>query len=419
MIKSGSDKLAVVYAAGSASPLTIKAASLGVCEIVILFDEDCSENDKKEIQLLTKYVISYDISGLNEEEIIEILKKENVKGILTFSEYKLKIIAELCERMNFPGHSLETVNALTDKYKQRESLAQDNINVVKHTIINRENYEINCEKVGFPAILKPRTGAGSKWTRKVLSLTEVKRTLFEFPENLEYVLEEFLECNAAIKDKYYGDYVSVESIHQNNESKQVCITAKLPLTNNFSETGMFVPHPFSKELAEKILEVEAKAIKALGITEGITHTEIKLTDQGPRIIEVNGRLGGYVSEIIKRASGIDLVKVALMISLGRKVDMNLSVDSLSKVFFEIFLEAPAVENAVFSGIEGLEKIKSMPNIAHVNIRKSIGDIVDYRLGTENNIGVVYGDAEDFEQFEETINIVRNTITPKFTTERGE
>ncbi len=419
MIKSGSDKLAVVYAAGSASPLTIKAASLGVCEIVILFDEACNENDKKEIQLLTKYVISYDISGLNEEEIIEILKKENVKGILTFSEYKLKIIAELCERMNFPGHSLETVNALTDKYKQRESLAQDNINVVKHTIINRENYEINCEKVGFPAILKPRTGAGSKWTRKVLSLTEVKRTLFEFPENLEYVLEEFLEGNAALKDKYYGDYVSVESIHQNNESKQVCITAKLPLTNNFSETGMFVPHPFSKELAEKILEVEAKAIKALGITEGITHTEIKLTDQGPRIIEVNGRLGGYVSEIIKRASGIDLVKVALMIALERKVDMNLSVDSLSKVFFEIFLEAPAVENAVFSGIEGLEKIKSMPNIAHVNIRKSIGDIVDYRLGTENNIGVVYGDAEDFEQFEETINIVRNTITPKFTTERGE
>lgn len=419
MIKSGSDKLAVVYAAGSASPLTIKAASLGVCEIVILFDEDCNENDKKEIQLLTKYVISYDISGLNEEEIIEILKKENVKGILTFSEYRLKIIAELCERMNFPGHSLETVNALTDKYKQRESLAQDNINVVKHTIINRENYEINCEKVGFPAILKPRTGAGSKWTRKVLSLPEVKRTLFEFPENLEYVLEEFLEGNAAFKDKYYGDYVSVESIHQNNESKQVCITAKLPLTNNFSETGMFVPHPFSKELAEKILEVEAKAIKALGITEGITHTEIKLTDKGPRIIEVNGRLGGYVSEIIKRASGIDLVKVALMIALGRKVDMNLSVDSLSKVFFEIFLEAPAVEKAVFSGIEGLEKIKSMPNIAHVNIRKSIGDIVDYRLGTENNIGVVYGDAEDFEQFEETINIVRNTITPQFTTERGE
>jgi biotin carboxylase len=419
MIKSESAKLAVVYAAGSTSTLTIKAASLGVCEIVILFDDDCSENDKKEIELLKKYVISYDISDLNEEEIIEILEKENVKGILTFSEYKLKMTAELCEKMNFPGQSLETVEALTDKYKQREFLGKDNINIVKHTILNRDNYVSNCEKVGFPAILKPRTGAGSKWTKKVLSLDEVKSTLFEFPEDLEYILEEFLEGDPGLKNKYYGDYVSIESIHQNNVSKQVCITAKLPLTEYFAETGMFVPNPFSKDLSEKILEVEAKAIKALGITDGITHTEIKLTADGPRIIEVNGRLGGYVSEIIKRASGIDLVKIALMIALGRKVDMNLSVDSLSKVVFEIFLESPIVKNAVFCGLDGLEEIKRLSNIVHVEVRKSIGDIVDYRYGTENNIGVVYGDAEDFKQFEETINIVRNTITPKFSAGRSE
>ncbi|SFU37435.1 ATP-grasp domain-containing protein [Clostridium sp. DSM 8431] len=419
MVQSKLDRLAVVYAAGSTSPLTIKASSLGVCDVVILFDNDCSEKDKKEIELLKKYITSYDISGLCEEEIIEILNKEDVKGILTFSEYKLPIVSSLSEKMNFIGHSKEVVQALTDKYKQREFLAKDNINVVKHTILNRENYLECYEKVGFPAILKPRVGAGSKWTKRIESLEELKDTLNEFPENIEYILEEFLEGDPSLDGKYYGDYVSVESIHEHGESKQVCITAKLPLTKDFSETGMFIPHPFSKSLEDKILEVESKAIKALGITSGITHTEIKLTADGPRIIEVNGRLGGYVSEIIKRASGIDLVKAALMIALGHKIHMNLSLDSVSKVVFEIFLDSPRVINSVFCGLDGLEKVKKIKNIMHVEVRKNIGDILDYRYGTENNIGVVYGDAENFEEFEKTINFVRQNIISKFSDRGGE
>ena len=182
---------------------------------------------------------------------------------------------------------------------------------------------------------------------------------------------------------------------------------------------MFIPHPFSKSLEDKILEVESKAIKALGITSGITHTEIKLTADGPRIIEVNGRLGGYVSEIIKRASGIDLVKAALMIALGHKIHMNLSLDSVSKVVFEIFLDSPRVINSVFCGLDGLEKVKKIKNIMHVEVRKNIGDILDYRYGTENNIGVVYGDAENFEEFEKTINFVRQNIISKFSDRGGE
>lgn len=412
-------KLAIIYAPGSTSLLTIRAASLGVCEIVFLYDKDCSSKDIEQIKMLENYINIYEISGLEEEKIIDILKKEDVKGILTFSEYRLKLVSLLCDKMKFPGHNSKVVEALTDKYVQRELLAKESLDIVKYCIVNRSNYKKRALNVGFPSIIKPRIGAGSKWTKRVRTMDELKDTLNDFPTEIEYILEEFLEGDPCFKDKFYGDYISVESIHQNNVSKQICITGKLPLTEYFAETGMFIPNPFSEELNSKILEVESRAIKALGIKEGITHTEIKLTSEGPKIIEINGRLGGYVSEIIKRASGIDLVKIALNVALGNKINIDSGLMSLKKVFFEIFLEAPLKMGAIIKEVEGIELVENIMNISYVEIRKQPGDIIDYRYGTENNIGVVYGESKDYKTFEEIIRKVKEKIIVKLECKESE
>ena len=52
-----------------------------------------------------------------------------------------------------------------------------------------------------------------------------------------------------------------------------------------------------------MLDIASMAIKALGVRVGFLHTEIKLTPDGPRIIEVNGRLGGSVAEMAKACHG--------------------------------------------------------------------------------------------------------------------
>lgn len=292
-------KIAVLYAPGATSVLTIKAASINVCDLVFLYDQDCSEKDLNQIDLIRDYINVYDISYKSMDEVISILFNEKVQGILTFSESKLRMTSMLSEKLGLIGNQYDVVLALTDKLRQREVLKKNNIENIKYTVINRENYKKSANKIGFPSIIKPREGAGSKWTQKVCNKKELDSFINSFPESIEYILEEYLEGAREFKNEYYGDYVSVESIHRDGVSKQICITAKTPLTDKCAETGMFIPNPFSEELNIKILELERRAIDALGVKEGITHTEIKLTDYGPKIIEVNGRLGGYVSEIIK------------------------------------------------------------------------------------------------------------------------
>jgi hypothetical protein len=51
----------------------------------------------------------------------------------------------------------------------------------------------------------------------------------------------------------------------------------------------------------------------------ITHTTLfryALTDAGPRIIEVNGRLGGFRADLAARHCGLDLIRDAAEIALG-------------------------------------------------------------------------------------------------------
>jgi hypothetical protein len=67
-----------------------------------------------------------------------------------------------------------------------------------------------------------------------------------------------------------------------------------------------------------ILDLLRDTHRALGFTDGVTHTEIMLTAAGPKIIEVNGRLAGdMIPYLGLRASGVDTGLAAAAVACGR------------------------------------------------------------------------------------------------------
>ena len=66
----------------------------------------------------------------------------------------------------------------------------------------------------------------------------------------------------------------------------------------------------------------AAAHRALGVENGITHAEVRLTARGPVIIEVNGRLGGDLIPFLgKIATGIDPGAVLFDVATGQRPDV--------------------------------------------------------------------------------------------------
>jgi len=100
------------------------------------------------------------------------------------------------------------------------------------------------------------------------------------------------------------------------EISHVAVTGRFPMAEPFRETGFFIPADLPQAHLEGALEVATAALRALGVRAGDCHTEIKFTPSGPQVIEVNGRLGGGIPEMLFHASGVSLLRLSMRVALG-------------------------------------------------------------------------------------------------------
>jgi biotin carboxylase len=117
-----------------------------------------------------------------------------------------------------------------------------------------------------------------------------------------------------------GDQYSVECFSEQGEHQVVTITRKYSDPVSLVELGHVMPAPLDPEDAEAIGAHVCRALDALGVEFGPTHTEIVLTTSGPRLIETHLRFGGdSIWDLVTDATGVDLVKNQWRQMIGEKV----------------------------------------------------------------------------------------------------
>merc|ERR1712176_285304 len=89
-------------------------------------------------------------------------------GIATFVELSVPLVARLAERLGLPGPAPESVDNARNKHATRACLAAAQLPTPRNYLIKTEA-DINAaaDKVMFPAVLKPVSGAASLGVKKV------------------------------------------------------------------------------------------------------------------------------------------------------------------------------------------------------------------------------------------------------------
>ncbi|MEO6114776.1 MAG: hypothetical protein ABIP33_00165, partial [Pseudolysinimonas sp.] len=108
----------------------------------------------------------------------------------------------------------------------------------------------------------------------------------------------------------------VEVVMADGRPVVLAVTGKLPLLPPFREPGQFWPSHLPAAEKAEVCEFVLRAVRALGIEVGALHVEVKLCPDGPHILELNGRLGGFIPELF-RPAGVDLIALAALAALGR------------------------------------------------------------------------------------------------------
>lgn len=294
------------------------------------------------------------------------LKQYHPAGIVTFSERAVPLTAGLAAALGLPYHDRVTARLLTDKWEQRSAFRRAGIDALRvHRVDTVDDWPQALAAVGLPAVLKPLNGGASRDTYLVEDADTGARLTRElltqeavgFTSGGSLILEEYLIGRPS---EPFGDYVSIEAIVADGHVTDIAVTGKLPMIPPFRETGRFWRSPLGAAEEEDVRNLAKRAVHALGITTGLTHTEVKLTAAGPRLIEVNGRLGGGINELARRALGIDLIELAGHAALGAPIG---PIPEMPRtVYFQVFNPAPR-RPCRLTGIDGAEVVRGLPGVS--------------------------------------------------------
>ncbi|MCZ7460337.1 ATP-grasp domain-containing protein [Streptomyces sp. WMMC940] len=239
---------------------------------------------------------------------------EPVTRIGTFGDQCQEIAAEVGRALGVPTHDRETVRVVFDKYAMRERLAAAGVETVPSAEVQTpEELRAFAATHGYPCVVKPRRGTASTGVSVIGTAQEAEAAFARArgtDEPVEVVAEQFLT----------GDQYSVEAFSELGEHVVVAVTRKYSDPVSLVELGHVMPAPLAPEQRVEIQAYVTVALDALGVGSGPTHTEIVLTEAGPRIIETHLRVGGdEIWSMVTDATGVDLVEYQLRQCVGEKV----------------------------------------------------------------------------------------------------
>ncbi|MGW2426314.1 ATP-grasp domain-containing protein [Streptomyces sp. NPDC001709] len=397
-------RLAIIHDKGAVHPLE---AYDGLKETAsLIFAVSSSPEARRLIPVMERLGEVVEL-GLDQDENVCALADRQPDGIVTFSEVMLPVTSALAHSLGLRYHDEQTILRLTDKFAQRESLREAGVDTTRSRLVLDEGgWDEAVVAVGLPAVLKPAWGGGSRDTHRIDDPEHGRKILTALlagaPAGTAFVLEELLsgqDCHP------YGDYVSVESMVVFGAITHAAVTGKFPLAPPFRETGQFWPAALDDGARQEVCALTTAALRAVGVTSGVTHTEIKLTPDGPKIIEVNGRLGGHVNELSRRSCGIDMVRLAGRIALGDTVPpVRIAPD---RVYWQYNNPAPTAPCRLVE-ITGWREICAVPGVTRYTPYARTGDVLDNGVMT-HALDLVSGDAADHDEMWEQIARVTDTL----------
>lgn len=393
--------LALVYHPASFSVFQLMEAASELCSIAWVVDETVDDSAAA-MRVLGRFGTVVDVSGMDTAQAATAVSLLEPAGIISYKDKRLRFTSELAGRLGLPFHSPEVARRLTDKFAQREALRAGGLPVPAfHTVPGEhepEPWERFVAGARFPAVLKPRLdNEGSRDTVRVASLEELQAQTAS-TNGTELVLEEYLGDRTGGVRGCFADYVSVESVVSHGQISHITVTGRFPPADPFRESGFFIEAELSEVDRQAALETATAALQAIGIETGCCHTEIKFTPQGARVIEVNGRIGGGVPEMLADITDIELLKVAMQIALGEEIKYERPLVP-DRIGFLFYVHAPRWMHKI-SAVEGLEQLCDDPRVTEGILNRGPGQAVDWREGNHGHVFSVRGTVADHDELEE-------------------
>lgn len=322
-----------------------------------------------------------DVQGL-----VETVRSVHFDGVITVCDYYIETVCEIAKAFHVPCPFPTEVKTARQKHLMRQAIDKAGLPNPKYRLAADWSEIKNAvSEIGYPLVLKPVDLASSAFVRLIQNEDDMKNAYLDletFPLNFRdqprtrtYLLEEYM----------FGDEVSVESVSYNGETTIIGVTDKTVTgAPYFIENGHMFPAKLEDSVRDNLTELVCNVLAATGYNHGIAHTEVKITKDGARIVEINPRTAGnYIVELIERVTDINLLKAFISLSLGEHPEITPKDCGISSA--AIMFIVPK-RGGVIKRMGGTDSLESDDNIVRYKVEDCIDKSVDYPIDNTCYLG---------------------------------
>ncbi|MFJ9344698.1 ATP-grasp domain-containing protein [Streptomyces sp. NPDC101733] len=251
------------------------------------------------------------------------------------------LVARLAERLGVPGNDPLPARAARNKVEMAEAFRVAGVPAPRGVVVSgpaEADRVAATAGLGWPLVVKPAEQGGS-WGVSVVhgpdglaaAVTAAGRFTRALPHDLP------LDSRVLLQSYVPGEEFSVETVVRDGVPYALPVVRKDTTDGRYRvETGHTCPAGLTPELTRAVQHTAARAALAVGVRNGIAHTEVKIPpgSSTPVVIETGARLpGDNICEIVEAATGISEAEAYLRVVTGRHPDTTPTRDAAAAIRF--------------------------------------------------------------------------------------
>jgi biotin carboxylase len=272
------------------------------------------------------------------------------------------VVARVAKRLGLPHLDPDVADGATNKARRIAILAAAGIAVAPFAEVRSLAEAGNAAtRIGYPVVVKPLDNAGARGVKKIAREKKLAQGFREAVshgrKNKNVLIEKFLEgYEISTESVVIGGTIVTTGFADRN------YTRAREFAPYFIEDGHNVPSTISTRMRRKIERVVERAIRALGINQGVAKGDILVQGTDVYVIEMAARTSGgwFAAGTVPLATGINILKPLIKIAVGEIVTLKDVQAKRHRAACQRYI-IPSQEG-LFDHLEGVSAARRMPGV---------------------------------------------------------
>ncbi len=308
-----------------------------------------------------------------ERLLADLAARPKIDGLFTFSEFYVEVVAAVAQGLGLRHLGLAPARICRNKFRTRQALRAAGLPTPDFWLLESlADAERLAQEVTYPCVVKPPADSSSFGVRRVENAAELVAHAGTLHQRRVNGRGQVLSGAVLVESLLSGREFSVETMTTEAGTQVVGISVKqLSPPPHFVELGHDFPAALDPATQTALEGAVLSALKAVCYDFGPAHTEVRLSPAGPVVVEINPRLaGGMIPELVRWATGMDLLSAQLDLALGKTVRLAAERAHFAAIrFLTVDRPGRVVQ------LTGIEAARELATVQEIQVKPAVGATV--------------------------------------------